>query len=230
MRLGDRCQAHRCAGRRVGSTRITETELAARNRRAGFPAPVSFAATSTKRGSAARGPLQTGAAAQHRHAAGGQRVILRSVLQICSRARAAVRAGQRERAGLDHSKTRLQRDGRAGLGTQRGSRAAWRKARFSPPALAAPARTAARAISEICRVDERLSAAVRASAPVSRLLWASVIRDAAGRVILRNSRPLRPASVEPHQPAACRDADGFSAAGHAELLEQVREVSLHRAG
>jgi len=28
MRVGDRCQAHRCAGGRVGSTRITETELA----------------------------------------------------------------------------------------------------------------------------------------------------------------------------------------------------------
>ena len=39
MRVGDRCQAHRCAGGDVGSTRITETELAARNRRAGFPAP-----------------------------------------------------------------------------------------------------------------------------------------------------------------------------------------------
>ena len=35
---------------------------------------------STTRGSAARGPLQTGAAAQHRHGPGGQRVILRSVL------------------------------------------------------------------------------------------------------------------------------------------------------
>ena len=43
MRVGDRCQAHRCAGGGVGSTRITETELAARNRRAGFPAPLGFA-------------------------------------------------------------------------------------------------------------------------------------------------------------------------------------------
>ena len=43
MRVGDRCQAHRCAGGGVGSTRITETGLAARNRRAGFPAPLGFA-------------------------------------------------------------------------------------------------------------------------------------------------------------------------------------------
>jgi hypothetical protein len=39
MRLGDTCQAHRCAGGRLRSTRITRTELAARNRRADFPAP-----------------------------------------------------------------------------------------------------------------------------------------------------------------------------------------------
>ena len=38
MRVGDTCQAHRCAGGGVGSTRITGTELAARNRVARFPA------------------------------------------------------------------------------------------------------------------------------------------------------------------------------------------------
>ena len=58
----------------------------------------------SKRDSAARGPLQTGPAAQHRHGPGGQPVILRDVLEICSRARAAVRASQRERAGLDRVK------------------------------------------------------------------------------------------------------------------------------
>jgi hypothetical protein len=73
MRVDDRCQAHRCAGGGVGSTRITETELAARNRRAGFPAPQRFADRETKRDSAARGPLQTAAAVQHRHGAGGRR-------------------------------------------------------------------------------------------------------------------------------------------------------------
>ena len=73
MRLGDRCQAHRCAGGRLGSTRITQTELAARNRRAGFPAPLGFADRETKRNCAARGPLQTAAAVQHRHGAGGRR-------------------------------------------------------------------------------------------------------------------------------------------------------------
>ncbi len=73
MRVGGRCQAHRCAGGGVGSTRITETELAARNRRAGFPAPVRFADQGRSAASAARGPLQTAAAAQHRHAAGGRR-------------------------------------------------------------------------------------------------------------------------------------------------------------
>ena len=71
-RVGDRCQAHRCAGGGVGSTRITETELAARNRRAGFPAPLRFADQGRSGDSAARGPLQTAAAAQHRHAAGGR--------------------------------------------------------------------------------------------------------------------------------------------------------------
>ncbi len=73
-RVGDTCQAHRCAGGSVGSTRITETELAARNRRAGFPAPLGFADRETKRDSAARGPLQTAAAAQHRHDARGRQV------------------------------------------------------------------------------------------------------------------------------------------------------------
>src|SRR5688572_21632974 len=38
MRVGDTCQAHRCAGGAVGSTRITWTKLAARNRSARFPA------------------------------------------------------------------------------------------------------------------------------------------------------------------------------------------------
>ena len=38
MRVGGTGQAHRCAGGRVGSTRITLTELAAGNRRARFPA------------------------------------------------------------------------------------------------------------------------------------------------------------------------------------------------
>jgi len=38
MRVDDRCQAHRCAGGGVRSTRITGTELAARNRSARFPA------------------------------------------------------------------------------------------------------------------------------------------------------------------------------------------------
>jgi hypothetical protein len=38
MRVDDTCQAHRCAGRPLGSTRITQDEVAARNRRARFPA------------------------------------------------------------------------------------------------------------------------------------------------------------------------------------------------
>jgi hypothetical protein len=38
MRVCDTCQARRCAGGCVGSTRITCTELAARNRSARFPA------------------------------------------------------------------------------------------------------------------------------------------------------------------------------------------------
>ena len=63
--------------------------------------------------------------------------------------REAVRAGPHERARFGSSKTRLQRDGRAGLGTQRGSQSAKRKARFSAPAVAAPERTAFRLISEI---------------------------------------------------------------------------------
>ena len=55
MRLGDRCQAHRCAGGDLGSTRITETGLAARNRLSGFPAPPP---SLTLRGAAARTPLR----------------------------------------------------------------------------------------------------------------------------------------------------------------------------
>jgi len=55
MRVGDTCQAHRCAGGGVGSTRITETELAAGNRLAGFAAPPPKL---TPRGSAARAPLR----------------------------------------------------------------------------------------------------------------------------------------------------------------------------
>src|SRR5688572_12800971 len=38
MRVDDRCQAHRCAGGGVGSTRITGPELAATNRSGRFPA------------------------------------------------------------------------------------------------------------------------------------------------------------------------------------------------
>ena len=52
--------------------------------------------------------------------------------------REAVRAGPHERARFGSSKTRLQREGRAGLGTQRGSQGAMRKARFSALAVAAP--------------------------------------------------------------------------------------------
>ena len=102
----------------------------------------------TKRSSAARGPLQTGAAAQRRHAREG------SASPSNCPPRSAREHGQQfaqvSVSGRDSiGKTRLQRDGRAGLGTQRGSRTAGRKARFSPSALAAPARTADRAISEI---------------------------------------------------------------------------------
>ena len=48
---------------------FTETELATRNRRAGFPSPLRFAGSADEARRAARGPLQTAAAVQHRHGA-----------------------------------------------------------------------------------------------------------------------------------------------------------------
>ena len=74
------------------------------NRRAGFPAPMSFAGTRRSetppcvaRSRRAR-PPSTGTARE------GSASSFDVCSQICSRARAAVRAGQRERAGLDQVK------------------------------------------------------------------------------------------------------------------------------
>ena len=72
MGVGDRRQAHRCAGGGVG-TRIRGIELAARNRSARFPAPPSRA--SSKDGSAVRRLAPRAPAVQHRRCArgGGER-------------------------------------------------------------------------------------------------------------------------------------------------------------
>ena len=74
MRVDDRCQAHRCA--------VVMWELRGSQRPdspRGIAAPVFLLRWAsligrTKRDSAARGPLQTAAAAQHRHGASGRQV------------------------------------------------------------------------------------------------------------------------------------------------------------
>jgi hypothetical protein len=84
MRVCDRCQARRCAGGGLRSTRITWTELAARNRSAVF----------RLRSALAR--FQRSSASQHRHCARGSGTQMRAVSGCTRRSHigSAVRCGQ----------------------------------------------------------------------------------------------------------------------------------------
>ena len=108
MRVDDTCQAHRCAGRVVG----INADHTARSRRAESPRALSGCALRR------RAPHRVG---RRPRSPATQRRLRR----------AARSPRPRTRVTRESGKARPQRDGRVGLGTQRGSQTTLRRARFS---------------------------------------------------------------------------------------------------